>query len=326
MRHQSSLARRRLIALGAAATASSSASAKEGPGLLVASPPGARMDGWAELLSVAVGRALPTQSPLEISNVGGLDGVTGANTFQARGEPDGKLALLVPGAATISWLVGDTRARFDPARWLPLWAATNTAALVSRAPLARGSTIRVAASSPGGVELPMLLALDLMGVRAILSPQQGADAMMVQGADLRSGLRRAADQGMVPVLSLGLPDAEGELLRDPLLPTVPTAVEAARGQAPPRISSVLQAVSLAAQLDASLILPALTPAASVAAWRRACVPVLHDADLLAEAARVQAHMLAPSGAAAFLGRIAGDADTLLALRRWLATRYDYSPT
>ena len=95
----------------------------EGAGLIIAGPPQGRLDRWADLLVPALGRAMPSafarpaMPPLMRSAVGGVDGVTGANQFEARISPDGGTALLLPGSAAMAWLVGDPRAQFDAARW-----------------------------------------------------------------------------------------------------------------------------------------------------------------------------------------------------------------
>ncbi len=327
MRQQMPLDRRRflLAAASAALPAGADAAAPESLHLLVASPPGARLDRWADPLSTAVGRGLPSHLPLLRQNVGGLDGITGANTFEARAEPDGSTALLVPGASALSWLVGETRAKFDPAHWLLLWAAALPGVLVSRVQLQPGRNLNIAAAGPTGPELPILLALDLFGVSPVLTPAADADAVFLQGSPQAISVQSAAARGLNPVLSLGAIGADGTPGRDPMLPTIPTTLELARERTPPLLASALQAATLAVQLDAGLVLPQLTPAASVATWRRACQPALSNPELVAEAARLGAQMLPAPTATTCVGRIAGDPDVLLALRRWLATRYDWRP-
>ena len=91
---------------------------------------------------------MPGRGALALRNVGGIDGVTGANQFDARVEPDGATALLVPGTAAMCWLTGEARARFDFSRWIPLWAGMGSAVLVSRGPLANGGGVRLGASGP----------------------------------------------------------------------------------------------------------------------------------------------------------------------------------
>lgn len=293
--------------------------------LLVAGPPGGRLDRWAELFAPLLGRSMPSRIPMELRNVGGIDGVTGANQFEARGAPDGSIALLVPGSAALSWLAGETRAQFDPARWVPLWAAANAAVLVSRNTLVPGSKLRVAAASPAGPELPVLLALDLLGITAILSPAASADASLIRGPNFNTALLAAASAGFQPVMTLGGIGTDARGTRDARLPTVPTAFELIRGQASSDLLAALTAAETATQLEAGLVLPALTPAASVAAWRRACLTLQQDPVISREAARLGTRVIPADSVATCTSEIVGSAATLLALRQWLAARYDWRP-
>ncbi len=312
------------VAGGARGALPDSSVATEGT-LIVAGPPGGRLDRWADVLAAKIGRALPARTPLARQNVGGLDGVTGANQFEVRGEPDGSTALLVPGAAALSWLIGETRAKFDPAHWLPLWAGAGSAVLVSRVALTPGRALRVAGEGPAGVELPALLALDLLGIDGQPVGAASPDAVLIRGQDMKAALLTAAVSGMVPVMTFGAVGLDGKLGRDPAYPAVPTAFELVGVRAPAPMLAALRASTLAVQLDAGLVLPQLTPAATVALWRNACAPLLADADVTAEAARMGARLIPASMAADCTSRIAGDPAMLLALRRWLATRYDWRP-
>ena len=294
--------------------------------LLVAGPPRGRLDRWSTVLGPAVGRGLPSRAPLACRNVGGIDGVTGANQFEARVDPDGQTALLVPGAAALSWLTGEMRARFDFAHWVPLWAGMGSAVLVSRTGLVPGGHLRVAASSPVGPELPALLALDLLGVVAAPSPSEGADAALLQGPDLPAAVQAASASGMRPVMTFGIAGQDESTGRDPLFPAVPTAFELVRDRAPPELLAALRASASAMQLDATIVLPALTPAASVSLWRYACNGLQQDAAVQDEAWRLGARCINPEAVSAYMGKVACSHAALLALREWLVSRYEWRPS
>lgn len=300
--------------------------AAAGATLLVAGPPRGRLDRWSSVLGPAVGRGLPSHMPLELRNIGGVDGVTGANQFEARVEPDGQTALLVPGAAALSWLTGEMRARFDLAHWVPLWAGMGSAVLVSRVGLVPGGQLRVAANSPAGPELPALLALDLLGVAAAPGPAEGAEAVLLQGPDLQSALPGALAAGMRPVMAFGTLGPDGSAERDAMFPSVPTAFELVRERASPAMLAALRASACAMQLSATIVLPALTPAAPVSVWRYACKSVQQDAAVQDEASRLGARCIDPDTVSAYTGLVAGNREALLALRQWLATRYDWRPS
>jgi hypothetical protein len=309
------------------------ASFTEGPSLVVAGPPQGRLDRWADVLIPALARVLPSAfaelaaQPVARSAVGGADGVTGANQFEARVPPDGGTALLLPGAAAIAWLVVDPRARFDAARWVPAWAGVASAVLVSRVPLVAGRTLRVGGAHPAGLALPALLALDMLGIEVTPSADSVADAVFHCGQGAR--VAAAAQRGMTPALTLGTVDASGAWLRDPAFPAVPTAIEAVSrqpsSQASPALLAALRATAAAAVLDVALVLPQLSPANRVAMWRRACAEASATPDLVSEAASVGVRA-APAPATATLTRaIAADVPTLLALRTWLDARWSWRP-
>jgi len=336
------------------AQANLAASFPDGPALVVAGPPQGRLDHWADLLIPALARVLPSAfaelaaQPVARSAVGGPDGVTGANQFEALVPPDGGTALLLPGAAAMAWLVGDPRAQFDAARWVPAWAGVASAVLVSRVPLMAGRTLRVGGAQPAGLALPALLALDMLGIEVTPSADSVADAVFHCGQGAR--VAAAAQRGMVPVLTLGAVDPGGAWLRDPAFPGVPTAIEAvarqsaagqafagqssigqassgqaSSGQASPAMLAALRATAAAALLDAALVLPQLSPANRVAMWRRACADASATPGLLSEAASLGVRT-APAPATAVLTRaIAADVATLLALRTWLDARWGWRP-
>jgi len=321
------------------------ASFPEGPALVVAGPPRGRLDHWADLLIPALARVFPSAfaelaaQSVARSAVGGADGVTGANQFEAHVAPDGGTALLLPGAAAMAWLVGDPRAQFDAARWVPAWAGVASAVLVSRVPLMAGRTLRVGGAHPDGLALPVLLALDMLGIEVTPSADGIADAVFYCGQGAR--VAAAAQRGMVPVLTLGAVDANDAWLRDPAFPAVPTAIEAVSRQLPqqssqrlpqqlsqqswPVMLSAIRATTAASVLDVALVLPQLSPANRVAMWRRACAEASATPDLQFEAASLGVRA-APAPATATLTRaIAADVPTLLALRGWLDGRWGWRP-
>ena len=335
---------RRRALLGFAACAAAPAFAApvtafpDGATLIVAGPPGRQVDRWADLLSPALGRALPPGTPLQRQHVGGADGVTGANQFEARTTPDGATALLAPGQAALSWLTGDARARFDVARWVPVWTSSGSAVLVSRVALTPGRPLRIAFASPAGPELPALLALDLLGIPvAPVAPIAGApaalarpdvDAVFLHGPGLRAAAAMLAGAGMPVVLTMGALDAVGQPMRDAAFPDVPTGPEAiirARPDAPIELLNALRATAAAVQLEAGLMLPHLSPAGMVALWRRGCAPVAQSPDVLEEASRTGTRPASLQGAAACAATIAADVPTLLELRRWLSARHNWRP-
>ena len=313
------------------------ASFPEAATLLVAGPAGSRADRWAELLAAPLGRALQQGAALPRQNVGGPDGVTGANQFEAHAMPDGSTALLVPGTAALSWLAGDARVKFDAAHWIPVWAGSVSSAMASRVRLAPGQRVRCAVGQTIGPELAGWLALELLGMDVIpvrnpsgrrALPGPDVDVVFLQGAALRDGASALAANVMALAFGFGALNATGEIVRDPAFPDLPTVQETisrTRPDASARLRAGLHAMTSAVQLDLALALPQLSPAAIVAWWRRGCATLGQSPDLQAEAARIGLRPANPMMAGVNLAAIAVDVPVLLDLRRWLSERYQWQP-
>ncbi len=265
--------------------------------------------------------------------IGGPDGVTGANQFQARTLPDGGTALLLPGAASLSWLTGDARVRFDAGNWLPLWGASCSLALASRVPLSAARPLRLAVRSVVGPDLAGMLALDLAGLEVVPVAVTGSGPRLLERPDLDVVLLRGTElhspalpPGWRLAASFGSPGPNGELVPDPSLPDLPILKPRAQRDRPAELALALNAVVAAAKLDVALVLPRSSPAAVVAWWRRSCTLLATAADVQSEATRTSVQPLGSGHASACLEAIVVDPPVLLELRRWLSDRYKWRPT
>ncbi len=325
-------------ALGAAAPAASPLA--DGASLLVAGPGGGVVDRWADWLAMPLGRALSLPVAMRKDIVGGPDGVTAANQFEALTAPDGRTALLLPGTAAMAWLVGDPRAQFDLARWVPTLAGITPGLVVSRLPTARavgGAKLRVAASHAAGPELPALLALDLLGAdwtpvfglseaAAVEALVQGrVDALCLRGRRVMEEARSLAAAGVQPLFSFGILDEFGQRQRDPAFPGVPTASELLASRGKPGLRTAWSAMAAASDLDVALVLPHLTPASMVALWRHATAQVMGPGGVAAQATALGVRPLLAPAATANMGALLADQAAQLELRRWLSSRLDYQP-
>ena len=311
------------LTVGVARAAGSSLPAT--PKLCVAGPAGGLADRWAAVIAEPMGTALHDAGapPLPYENIGGADGVTGANQYQARAVPDGTMALLLPGAALRAWLVGDTRVRFDIGTLAPLWGVTTQAVVATRARLEPGRAVRVAVSGIDGPGLEALLALELMGIEAI--PVIGGrpdevDAVYLRGAAARDPL---SAPGFAPAFSLG-----GRPGREPAFPDLPQAADlfAPALAANREAVDMFQAVSAAASIEVTLVLPAVVPAAVLAWWRHGCAQMDDAPAVRAAAASAAVRQNDAGQIATQLASVALDMPAMLALRVHLVERYHWRPS
>lgn len=286
--------RRHVLAgfLGAAMPLGRSALAAVGApnlNLLVAGPDGEQTSRWGNACALAMSPGFPGMPDIIPQPAGGLDGVTGANQLDALVVPDGETAAILPGAALIAWMTGDTRVHFDPTHWAPILSGTNAGVLVARlngaAPsvtsLQKFSPLRLAADSPHSGDLAALLALQCLNIqaaavfglrgtdaktRAFIAGE--VDAVFLYGEGVPEDIAPLAANGGVPVFCTGQLDATGATLPDPLLPGIPD-LKSFAGACPSPLITAYQAAAAAARLDFFMVLPRLIDPGALAAWRRA---------------------------------------------------------
>lgn len=274
-----------------AARAQAEAEAALGPmNLLVAGPNGGQTSRWGNAFALAIANAYPGTPSIVAQPVGGLDGVTGANRLDALLVPDGRNAAILPGAALIAYLTGDSRVHYDPTHWTPVLAGCNSGVLMLRAPkgsvptlntLQKMAPLRVGAAQPQSDDLAALLALARLGItttpifglhstedktRAFIAGT--VDAVFISGEGVPEDITPLLASGAVPAFCIGASGPGGTAGPDPLFPglTLPTAMGPA---VTPVLDSAYEAAAAAARLDFLLVLPRLTDPSAVAMWRSA---------------------------------------------------------
>ena len=328
------------VARRAAGAENELAGPENDPTLIVAGPPDCATAAWARLLLPSLASGMARGAPLNIRYVGGEDGVTGANQFDARAMGDGGQALLFPGCVALSWMAGDSRAQFDIGHFLPLLALTCTNVLMMRgglAPPKRGRPVRLLCGTGPRPALTALMALDLIGIAAVpvhasmdaplAVRNEIADAVFVHGSDVPGQMRALTDAGLTPSFctALPLPRAEpppGHVLRG--VPHLLSLLAPAQRDGDPLVTA-WRGVATASALDLVLALPRMSTASSVAAWRRACRASLGSDTIAQQIDSWSLQNLSEQDTAAAMRLLWTDAPAQLTFRRWLAERLNWRP-
>ena len=317
----------------------------QGATIVVAGPDAGQLDRWGRLIKPGLADALAPGTMVRLDSVGGADGVTGANRFGAFAAPDGRTVLLAPGEAAIAWLVGDPRAKFDVAEWVPVLAGATPALIVGRPALHAlrgGHPVRIAIDHLDSPELAGVLALELLGARAVpvggMAPsslvaalQRGTvDAVLLRGERVADQLSMLTPAGVRPLFCLGVSNDAGNPARDPAFPAVPNLEEVyttLHGRIPVGpLYDAWRATGAAARLVFGLVLPELTPPPMIALWRRAGADAAAALPVQAAARSAGLRPLPGPAASATSAPLAADTRALLALRQWLGTRFNWHPT
>jgi len=312
--------------------------------LLIAGPDGEQTSRWGNACALAMSPGFPGGPRLITDAEGGLDGVTGANRLDALVMSDGKTAAILPGAALIAWMTGDSRVHFDPTRWVPVMAGVNSGVLVARlgnrAPslnaLRAFAPLRIAVDRPESNDLAALLALQGMGVP--MAPVFGlrgtdartrayvagaVDAVFLCGEGVPEDIAPLAANAGVPVFSLGQIDTAGAVGPDPLFPAVLDAGSFAGAGA--QLSAAYGAAAAAARLDFFMVLPKLTDPGAVAAWRQAAGVAVGNPAVAAAASASSVTLQLTAQTVAALQALDISAPDQAGLQAFLTTNFGWHP-
>ncbi|WP_203142745.1 Bug family tripartite tricarboxylate transporter substrate binding protein [Marinobacter mangrovi] len=220
---------------------------------------GGGTDVWARFFSPWLSKSLSGEPTIMIDNVPGGGSINGANLFALRAKSDGSEWLGTSASTQYPAMLDDPRVRYDYSDWTPI-LATPTGGVVYAQPRL-GETadtaldalleqpVKLAAQTPTGVELPVLIALDMLGadVQAVFgmrSRGEGRLAFERGEADIDfqttsaylSNVEPLVEAGKaVPLFSLGMLNDDGKIVRDPTFPELPTfneVYQARHGEAP----------------------------------------------------------------------------------------------
>jgi len=326
--------------LGAAAAETALVAPENDPTLVVAGQPDSAIAGWARLLLPSLTAGMAGGAALDLRYVGGEDGVTAANQFDARAMADGSQALLFPGCAALPWMAGDSRAQFDIGHFLPLLALSGMGVVMMRGGLSvpqRAHPVRLLCAAAPQACLTALMALDLLGVAAI--PVTGsrdalqavragiADAVFVHGSDVPGQVYALASAGLAPAFATGLQIPRAEPSSGHALHGVPhllSLLSPAQRNGDPRVTA-WRGVAAASALVVVLALPRLSAAASVTTWRRACRASVANDAIGQEIDRRDLQLLTDQETASCMQLMRADAPAQLNFRRWLADRLNWRP-
>ena len=309
--------------------------------LLVAGPDGEQTSRWGNACALAMSGGFPGAPDIIPQPAGGLDGVTGANQLDALVVPDGKTAAILPGAALIAWMTGDTRVHFDPTHWAPILSATNAGVLVVRlgakAPSVSAvrafSPLRLAADSAHSGDLAALLALQCLNIpAAVVFGLRGTDAktrafiagevdaVFLSGEGVPEDIAPLSASGGAAVFCTGQLDATGATVPDPLLPGVPNLASFA-GPCPSPLNAAYEAAAAAARLDFFVVLPRLTDPGAIAAWRQAGQTASASTALVAAASASSVTLQTAAVTAANLAALSLSASDQTQLQSFITQRF-----
>ena len=182
---------------------------------------------------------------IHITNVDGASHIVGMNEFEKKRDHDGLHWLMSSGTGHLPYLFGEPAIQFDLGELNPILASpvgnvviVNKDAGVTNVKDLKGKTLVYGGSGPVGSDTTQLLGLDLLGVnlQPLFGFDEGPQRIAFEQGEIDviynttpaylSGGKDLVDRGVgVPLYTAGQL-VNGEVVRDPAFPDLPSIAEA----------------------------------------------------------------------------------------------------
>ena len=238
-----------------------SSSAAKVPHLVTVTVPyaqGGGGDTFARTIAPALGKYTAGHPTVQVQNLPGGEGIPGNNKFMSDAPADGSALLLSGGSSYVPWLLGVSAVKYDFNQLQPLllqgtggvFYVNSSVGIQSAAQLLQAKTeLKYGGISATGDDLSSLLSFDLLKLNVKTTfgfEGRGPVQLAVARGELNFDFQttpvynsqlapEAASGKIVPLMTLGVLDANGQVVRDPnfpQLPTVPEVYQQLYGSAP----------------------------------------------------------------------------------------------
>lgn len=307
------------------------------------------------LFAMALEKTLPGNPTIVIRNIDGGGSVRGINQFQKDAKPDGLMIAAIATGTFFQYILKDKAVAYPLPDYKPFLTSPFGLIAYARTDLGLGrdpvENIRkliakppvYGGSGPTSSDLPAMLSFDLLGIR-----QKGIYGL--SNAESRAGFERGefnlkydnaaswaeevkplVDSGQATVLfTFGFETADGKIVRDPMLPEVPTFLElyeAIHGKALSGLPYDVWKALFNVRVMGSkmLVLPVGTPQDIVDAYTKATVEALKSDILNSPQAKLvlgaYPQRTGAESEAVFRGGLGMTAEQQQWLRDWLRERH-----
>ena len=199
---------------------------------------------YTRFLSPIFTRHLPGNPTAIVRNIPGGGSVKGANQFAQKAKPGGKVIFNTGTGTLFKYLLKEKSVKYDPKEFIPLMASPFGVLVYVRSELGvktgevkklLGRQLVMGDRSPTAGGMPILLSYHLLGldVKYIFGLSTGKRRQAFQrnettinqdnnAAYTKKVLPLIKEGVAVPLYSLGYLNPQGEIIRDPMLPDIPT--------------------------------------------------------------------------------------------------------
>jgi hypothetical protein len=207
---------------------------------------GGGTDAQGRLVATKLQECLEGGPSVQVVNREGGGGIVGGNEFALQREHNGEHLIMMGPSTLLPWILGDSAVEYDLAEMVPLWASPMPH-VASFAPSTGVQTVEDLANpdeqivfggtSPTGADLPAMVGLEAVGIldsMKVIFGYEGGSALAAafdagevnmnrrpSGTFMRLDADAYKSGEKVVVYTHGMPDGDGNLVRDPLFPDEP---------------------------------------------------------------------------------------------------------
>lgn len=209
---------------------------------------GGGTDVFARFMTPFFAQHIKGNPRVQVENIPGGASITGTNEYGNSRQPNGLNILTSSASAHVPYMLGQSSVNYDLEKFHPLIGAPTGGVVYTTPELAEGGIENLislekelfyAGISPTGLDLVTLLSFEVlkMDVKAVLGYEgrgpsrvafeQGESNIDYQTTSAyKNSVEPLVESGeAVPLYSLGQIDTNGDLVRDPQLPDLPTIEE-----------------------------------------------------------------------------------------------------
>jgi tripartite-type tricarboxylate transporter receptor subunit TctC len=282
--------------------------------MLIPLAEGGGTDTWARFIGTQLTHTIPGDPGFAPVNDAGGEGIAGTNRFVASATTDGTEVLVSTATTVVPWVLGREEVEYDFDQLTPILAnGTGGVIYASTAAGVRGPADLVDRAEPltfggisaTGLDLTTLVAFDLLGadIEAIFGFEgRGPVNLAVQRGEIDLDYQTTSAYGpavepmieagaAVPLMAFGQINEDGNVVRDPNFPDIPTVVEVYQqlhGEAPSGESfeAYKTMLALTYTYQKAIWVPHDTPDEAVTTLRESAEQLASSRDFQEEAAEV----------------------------------------
>jgi tripartite-type tricarboxylate transporter receptor subunit TctC len=212
-------------------------------------------DTTARLFQPFLNKHLPGNPKVIVFNRPGGASTKGSNYFERKSKPDGLTAIIVSTSTMVSQTLGGGKAKFDVRNWRPVFVVPQDTVFYARPETGvkgkdlaedikalRENGMVFGAKNATSAELRALTTFELLGiqkVKTVLGLSSGKQRKALMRGELtvnydsassfNKKVQKHAKKGtVIPFMTLGIPQADGTVIKGEVFPDLPIALDGYR--------------------------------------------------------------------------------------------------